>query len=86
MNVDGRFALILRFLICFKANSPDIPSFSAFFCEWDSTNKAKHWIKHDMPVRILCKPRHKNISNYALVDFSKLILLPLRIKQDLMKT
>ena len=59
--------------------------FLLFFCEYDRRDKAKHWIEHYRPERISRTPGHKNIFNYALVDFSNLILLPLHLKLGLIK-
>ena len=56
-----------------------------FLCEWDSRDKANHWIKPHWPVRILRTPGHKNISKCALVDPSQVILPPPHIKMGLMK-
>ena len=65
-NMDGKLVLILRFLVCFKANSLDILSFSVFLCKWNSRDIANHWIKRDWPERILHTPGHRNIFKRAL--------------------
>ena len=59
--------------------------FPCLLCEWDSRDKANHWIKRDWPVKISRTLGHKNISKRALVDLSKVILPPLHIKLGLMK-
>ena len=59
--------------------------FPCFLCEWDSRDKANHWIKRDWPERISHTPGHKNISKRTLVDPSKVILQPLHIKLGVMK-
>ena len=81
--MDGRFVLILRFLICFKVNSPDILSFPDFYV--NGIVEIKLNIGLNWPVKILRTSGHKNIFNYALVDSSKLIFPPLYIKMGHMK-
>ena len=47
-------------------------------CEWDSRNRAQHWIKKDWPKRASLTPGNKNIIKEALVDPLK-ILLPVTL-------
>ena len=69
----------------FQGQQSGYTKFPCFLCEWDSRDKANHWIKRDWPVRISRTPGHKNISKRAVVDTSKVILRSLHIILDLMK-
>lgn len=59
--------------------------YPCFLCEWDSRNRAQHWIKKDWPQRASLTPGTKNVVKEALVDRSKILLPPLHIKLGIMK-
>ena len=59
--------------------------FPCFLCLWDSRARAQHWINQDWPVREELMPGEKNVQAHPLVERSKIILLPLHIKLDIIK-
>jgi len=59
--------------------------FSCFLCEWDSRDKAHHYVKRIWPARKILEPGHKNVKHHSLVESSKILLPPLHIKLGLMK-
>jgi len=59
--------------------------FPCFLCEWDSRDKAHHYVKRIWPARQILGPRHKNVNHHSLVESSRILLPPLRIKLGLMK-
>jgi len=59
--------------------------FPCFLCEWDSRDKAHHYVKKIWPARKILEPGHKNIKHHSLVESSRILLPPLHIKLGLMK-
>ena len=59
--------------------------YPCFLCEWDSRNRAEHYVKRDWPVRNALTPGVKNVVRHTLVDPSRVLLPPLHIKLGLMK-
>ena len=60
------------------------PKFQCFICEWDSRDKANHFVKKDWKPRESFVLGEKNIVNEPLVHRDKVILPPLHIKLGLM--
>lgn len=59
--------------------------FPCFLCEWDSRDKAHHYVKKIWPARKILEPGHKNVKYHSLVESSRILLPPLHIKLGLMK-
>ena len=59
--------------------------FPFFLCEWDSRDKAHHYVKRIWPARKILEPRHKNVKHHSLVESSRILLPPLHIKSGLIK-
>src|SRR5215469_8872090 len=59
--------------------------FPCFLCEWDSRDKAHHYVKKIWPAREIWEPGHKNVKHHSLVESSRILLPPLHIKLGLMK-
>jgi len=59
--------------------------FPCFLCEWDSRDKAHHYVERIWPARKILEPGHKNIKHHSLVESLRILLPPLHIKLDLMK-
>jgi len=59
--------------------------FPHFLCEWDSRDKAHHYVKRIYPARKILEPGHKNVNNHSLFEPSRNLLPPLLIKLSLMK-
>ena len=59
--------------------------FPCFLCEWDSRDKAHHYVKRIWPARKILEPGHKNVKHLSLVESSRILLPPLHIKLGLMK-
>jgi len=59
--------------------------FPCFLCEWDSRDKAHHYVKRIWPARKILEPGHKNVKHHSLVESSRILLPPLHIKLGLMK-
>jgi len=59
--------------------------FPCFLCEWDSRDKAHHYVKRIWPARKIFEPGHKNVKHHSLVESSRILLPPLHIKLGLMK-
>lgn len=59
--------------------------FMCFLCEWDSRNRAEHYVRKMWPVRHCMLPGHKNVIHEPLVDKDSIILPPLHLKLGLMK-
>ena len=59
--------------------------FRCFLCEWDSRDKAHHYVKRIWPGRKILEPGHKNVKYHSLVESSRILLPPLHIKLGLMK-
>ena len=48
--------------------------FPCFLCEWDSTDKAHHYVKRTWPPRKILEPGHKNVKHHSLVESSRILL------------
>ena len=59
--------------------------FSCFLCEWDSRDKAHHYVKRIWPARKILEPGHKNVWHHSLVESSRILSPPLHIKLGPMK-
>ena len=59
--------------------------FRCFLCEWDSRDKAHHYVKRIWPARKILEPGHKNVKHHSLVESSTILLQPLHNKLGLMK-
>jgi len=59
--------------------------FPCFLCEWDSRDKAHHYVKRIWPARKILEPGHKNVKHHSLVESSTILLQPLHNKLGLMK-
>ena len=59
--------------------------FPCFMCEWDSRDKAHHYIERMWPAKKTLEPGHKSVKRYSLVESSRILLPPLHIKLGLMK-
>ena len=59
--------------------------FPCFLCEWESRDKAHHYVKKRWPARKILEPGHKNVKHHSLVESSRILLPPLHIKLGLMK-
>ena len=42
--------------------------FPCFLCEWDSRDKAHHYVKSIWPSRKITEPGHKNVKHLSLVE------------------
>ena len=60
--------------------------FPCFLREWDSRDKAHQYVKRIWPARKILEPGHKNIKHHSLAESSRILLPPLHIKLDLMKS
>ena len=54
-------------------------------CEWNSRDKAHHYVKRIWPARKILEPGYKNVKRHSLVESSRNLLSPLLIKLGLMK-
>jgi len=59
--------------------------FPHFLCQWDSRDKAHHYVKRMCPARKILEPGHKNVKHHSLVESSRNLLPPLLIKLSLVK-
>ena len=59
--------------------------YCCFLCEWDSRDKANHYIRKHWPPREAFNPGVKSISHEPLVNPEDVYLPPLHIKLGLMK-
>jgi len=59
--------------------------FLCFLCEWDSRDKAHHFVKRVWSARKIFEPGYKNVKHHSLVESSRTLLPTLRIKLGLMK-
>jgi len=59
--------------------------FPCFLCEWDSKDKACHYVKRIWPAIKILEPGHKNVKHHSLVESSRILLPLLHIKLGLMK-
>ena len=53
--------------------------------EWDSRDKAHHYVKRIWPIRKTLEPGHKNVKHHSLLESSRYLLPTLHNKLDLMK-
>ena len=51
-----------------------------FLCEWESRDKAHHYVKRIWPARKILEPGHKNVKHHSLVESSRILLPPLHNK------
>jgi len=42
--------------------------FPCFLCEWESRDKAHHYVKRTRPARTILEPGHKNVKRLSLVE------------------
>ena len=59
--------------------------FPCFLREWDSRDKAYHYVKRIWPARKIFEPGHKNVKYHSFVESLRILLPPLHIKLGLMK-
>jgi len=59
--------------------------FPCFLCEWDSKDKAHHYVKRIWPARKILEQGHKNVKHHSLDESSRILLPPLHNKLGLMK-
>ena len=59
--------------------------YPCFICEWDSRDKANHWIKTDWKLRDALTVGNKNVINEPLVSRDRIILPPLHMKLGYIK-
>ena len=59
--------------------------YPCFLCEWDSRNRAEHWVRKNWPKRPVLEPGTKNVIRDSLVEPKNVLLPPLHIKLGLMK-
>lgn len=59
--------------------------FCCFLCEWDSRDKANHYVRKEWPKRGALTPGQKNVVNPPLVNSEMILLPPLHIKLGLFK-
>ena len=59
--------------------------YPCFLCEWDSRNRAQHWVQKEWPKRKSLEVGNKNVINESLINRDKILLPPLHIKLGLMK-
>lgn len=59
--------------------------FCCFLCEWNSRDKAAHYVRKVWPIREHMQPGEKNVMHEPLVHREDIILPPLHIKLGLMK-
>ena len=48
--------------------------FPCFLCQWDSRDRANHYVKRIWPARKILEPGHKNVKHHSLVDSSRNLL------------
>jgi len=59
--------------------------FSCFLCDWDSRDKAHHYVKRIWPARKILEPGHKKVKHHLLVQSSSILLPSLHSKLGPMK-
>lgn len=59
--------------------------FPCFLCEWDSRDRANHYVKKVWTARQTLTPGSKNVLHDPLVNTTKILLPPLHIKLGLIK-
>jgi len=59
--------------------------FHCFLCEWNSRDKAHHYVKRTRHERKRLEPGHLNIKNHSLLESSRNLLPPLHTKLGLVK-
>jgi len=59
--------------------------FPCFLCEWDSRDKAHHYVERIWPARKILEPGHKNVKHHSLVKSLRILLPPLHIMKNFVK-